>query len=111
MPQWSVGSWDFQLQVQKLRKKPLRTIILHSIILYILGAQAVLRAGFGQGTGNIWLDQVACTGTETTLAACLANPIGIHDCSHFEDAGVRCQTGVTTPTPGRIFFFFHFLVV
>ena len=62
---------------------------------------AVLFAGFGQGTGSIWLDQVACTGTEATLAACPANPIGIHNCSHFEDAGVRCQPAVTTPPPGK----------
>ena len=57
-----------------------------------------MRAGFGQGTGSIWLDQVACAGTEARLADCPANPIGTHDCSHFEDAGVRCQP-VTTPPP------------
>ena len=57
-----------------------------------------MRSGFGQGTGSIWLDQVACVGTEARLADCPANPIGVHDCSHFEDAGVRCQP-VTTPPP------------
>ena len=60
-----------------------------------------MRAGFGQGTGNIWLDQVACVGTEARLADCSANPIGTHDCSHFEDAGVRCQP-VTTPPPCKL---------
>ena len=60
-----------------------------------------MRAGFGQGTGSIWLDQVACVGTEARLADCPANPIGTHDCSHFEDAGVRCQP-VTTPPPCKI---------
>ena len=77
---------------------------LHKCIAFkkcLLGAQAVVRAGFGQGTGSIWLDQVACTGTEATLSACPANPIGTHDCSHFEDAGVRCQS-VTTPPPSNI---------
>ena len=60
-----------------------------------------MRAGFGQGTGSIWLDQVACVGTEGRLADCPANPIGTHDCSHFEDAGVRCQP-VTTPPPCKL---------
>ena len=69
-------------------------------IILFLGAVAVVRAGFGQGTGSIWLDQVACVGTEARLADCPANPIGTHDCSHFEDAGVRCQP-VTTPPPRK----------
>ena len=32
-----------------------------------------------------------CTGTETRLVDCPSNPLGVHDCSHFEDAGVTCQ--------------------
>ena len=68
----------------------------------VVGAVAVSRAQFGQGTGSIWLDQVACAGTEARLAACPANPIGTHDCSHFEDAGVRCQPAVTTPPPREL---------
>ena len=48
-------------------------------------------ARFGQGSGPIYLDQVGCTGSEAMLADCRANPIGVHDCSHFEDAGVGCQ--------------------
>ena len=61
----------------------------------ILGATGVSLATFGQGTGSIWLDNVRCVGTETRLADCPANDIGTNDCSHFEDAGVRCGT-----TPG-----------
>ena len=56
------------------------------------GAIARSRAYFGQGTGAIVLDQVACTGTELRLVNCSSNPIGVHDCSHFEDAGVTCQS-------------------
>lgn len=61
-------------------------------MMLILGATAVLAAGFGQGgqTQPIWLDQVRCRGTEIRLSDCPANPIGIHDCLHSEDAGVRC---------------------
>ena len=49
-------------------------------------------ATFGQGTGAILLDQVACTGTETRLVDCSSNPLGVHDCTHSEDAGVTCQS-------------------
>ena len=55
------------------------------------GAIARSHAYFGQGIGSILLDQVACTGNETRLVNCRSNPLGIHDCSHSEDAGVTCQ--------------------
>ena len=52
-------------------------------------AQALSSAFFGQGTGAIVLDDVACSGTETRLTDCTFNPN--HNCQHSEDAGVRCQ--------------------
>lgn len=55
------------------------------------GTIALSRAFFGQGAGSIVLDQVACTGTETRLFTCRHNALGIHDCTHAEDAGVICQ--------------------
>ena len=57
------------------------------------GVTAYSSAAFGQGTGRIVLDDVRCVGTESRLAYCPANPIGNHDCSHGEDAGVRCTSG------------------
>ncbi len=53
-------------------------------------------AAFGAGVDPIWLDSVSCTGSELTLLSCPNDGLGLHDCSHFEDAGVRCG-GVTTP--------------
>jgi len=55
-----------------------------------LGSTALSQAAFGQGTGAILLDNVACRGTETRLVDCPSNPIGIHNCVHAEDASVRC---------------------
>ena len=54
------------------------------------GAAAFNFAFFGQGTGPIYIDDVECTGSETRLISCRHTPIGVHNCVHFEDAGVRC---------------------
>ena len=54
---------------------------------------AYSRAYFGQGSGPILLDNVTCTGSESTLANCTHLGIGItRSCSHSEDAGVRCYS-------------------
>ena len=49
------------------------------------------RAYYGQGSGPIWLDNLLCTGTETSLYNCVHPGIGINNCGHHEDAGVLCQ--------------------
>ena len=49
-----------------------------------------MATGFGQGSGPIWLDNVACIGNEERLADCPANIIGSNDCSHSQDVGVMC---------------------
>ena len=53
---------------------------------------AYSNAYFGQGSGPILLDNVACNGSEFTLAMCRHLGVGIvRSCSHYEDAGVRCS--------------------
>ena len=54
------------------------------------------RAFNGQGSGQIWLDNVTCIGTEGTIGNCLHNGWGSHNCSHREDAGVNCTIGMQT---------------
>ena len=65
-------------------------------IMYILGSISLLdavaytNAHYGQGTGPILLDDVSCTGTESRLVSCPYDS-NTADCSHLEDAGVRCN--------------------
>ena len=50
-------------------------------------------AFYGQGSGQIWLDDVNCGGTEGTIGNCSHRGWGIEDCSHSEDASVNCTAG------------------
>jgi len=45
------------------------------------------------GSGQIWLDDVQCTGYEHSLAECRHNGWGVHNCNHGEDVLIICATG------------------
>nr|XP_022339788.1 intracellular protein transport protein uso1-like [Crassostrea virginica] len=63
------------------------------VVCRMLGLSGGLARGsatFGQGSGNIWLDEVSCNGQEQSLFSCVHPSYGQHDCSHGEDAGVVC---------------------
>ena len=58
------------------------------------GAGAIARtfSFFGGGTGPIYLDNVACRGTESRLTDCPSFGLNNHNCGHKEDAGVTCPS-------------------
>nr|XP_006811337.1 PREDICTED: antigen WC1.1-like [Saccoglossus kowalevskii] len=48
-------------------------------------------AKLGEGSGKIWLDDLNCTGVETSVSQCTHGGWGITDCVHSEDVGVICK--------------------
>ena len=45
---------------------------------------------FGEGSGEIFLDDVGCNGSESRLFDCSHPAVGDENCEHYEDAAVRC---------------------
>ena len=57
---------------------------------------ATHNAFYGQGDGQIWLDNVNCTGSEWTIRMCSHRGWEVKNCSHSKDAGVQCSVpGIT----------------
>ena len=55
------------------------------------GTEAFRGAVFGEGSGPIFLDELACSGAEGSLLDCDSlSARGVHMCEHSQDASVRC---------------------
>ena len=58
-----------------------------------LATNAWSSAYYGQGSGPIWIDDVACSGGESHIYNCRHRGWGNNDCTHSEDASVQCSYG------------------
>ena len=59
---------------------------------YSDASSAPISAHFGQGSGQVWLDDVNCQGDETSLERCSHSGWDVHNCGHHEDASVICSS-------------------
>ncbi|XP_062373456.1 scavenger receptor cysteine-rich type 1 protein M130-like [Sardina pilchardus] len=53
--------------------------------------EALKGAQFGQGSGEIWMSDVQCVGSESRVKDCKSQRWGAKSCSHHQDAGVICS--------------------
>ncbi len=62
----------------------------------MLGFSDAIRGSRGaysqRGSGQIWMDDLACTGNETSIDQCNFPGWGIHNCYHYEDAIAVCDS-------------------
>jgi len=62
----------------------------HNYCVY-RGSGVFLGYYYGSGSGRILLDDLQCTGNETSLADCSHNGWDSHDCSHYQDVSISCS--------------------
>uniref|UniRef100_A0A8C5PEY7 SRCR domain-containing protein n=1 Tax=Leptobrachium leishanense TaxID=445787 RepID=A0A8C5PEY7_9ANUR len=71
-------------------------------------SHSLQHSAFGAGSGTVWLDDVKCTGAESTLWECPHATWGINNCIHEEDVGLICEAeelrleGGRTQCDGRV---------
>ena len=68
-----------------------------------LAAQALSGAYHGQGSGPIWIDDVACSGSESHIYDCRHRGWGNNDCTHSRDASVQCSSVVRLVNGGAYY--------
>ncbi|XP_052531780.1 macrophage receptor MARCO isoform X1 [Tympanuchus pallidicinctus] len=62
-----------------------------SVVCRMMGySRAISAFTANGGTGQIWLDDVNCRGSEHSIYQCNKSDWGTHNCSHNEDSGVEC---------------------
>ena len=50
---------------------------------------------YGSGSGQIWLDELQCTGSELSLDDCSHRGWGLYrpSCTHLKDVSILCGNG------------------
>ena len=99
--------WDFGMILLHLLSKIFPTfvnlltqwcVMMRWCVFRRSGTYLRLRQYRGGGTGPIWLDEVYCTGNESSLVECGHNGWGVLAalCSHDIDVWISCDYGQCT---------------
>ena len=59
---------------------------------YLNAVRTLSRYDVPDGSGQIWLDNVSCEGSEQNLTSCAHRRWGDHNCRHHQDAGIECSS-------------------
>jgi len=70
-----------------------------SLFRYSHYGHQVVSNVYGAGAGAIFMDDVDCTGSETSLADCNHRGWGSHSCVYSDDVAIECYVP-TTATVG-----------
>ena len=76
--------------------------------MYTAGT-ARTNAYFGSGTGHIYMKDVTCITSKTSLLQCTSDPLLSGGCSHSQDAGVECEgiPKITDTLHLKVFLLLH----
>ena len=94
MPLWSASSWV--MQPPEVSASFVFMCRNDELLFFFCATGGIpySNAFFGAGTGPIYLDDVACTSSDSQLLECSSRPIMRHNCSHSADAGVGCEGNI-----------------
>ena len=86
----SAVSWDSAAQVHDIMHVMQKVLTNMPISLAALPIHSASEA-FGLTSGPIFLENLACDGTEAGISDCPQSGVpGLHECDHSQDAGVQC---------------------
>nr|XP_034310796.1 deleted in malignant brain tumors 1 protein isoform X1 [Crassostrea gigas] len=75
----------------------LSVVVCRSLGLPWKTSEAYGKAVYGEGSGPIWLDDVNCSGSETSITECIHNGWGSHNCGHSDDVSINCLPPIEAP--------------
>ena len=76
------------------------------VICKMLGYKSAtpkVKAFYGKGINDIWMDDLRCKGSENSIFDCDYSGWNTHNCQHHEDAGVECE-GALISISGGIYY-------
>ena len=62
---------------------------------------------YGRGTGPIWLSDLGCSGTESSVLQCRYSGWSVTSCGHSEDVSISCGT----PDPRMLIIYYFYLTL
>jgi len=87
---WHGRQYQMQLNILHIVRicDDVMLIMSHCAVSYL---GRTLDTHYGGGVGDIWLDDLGCSGSEETLGSCSHLGWGVHNCGHDEDVSVACR--------------------